>query len=96
MSTKKENSLHERVIIPETEIPLSLLFDLIEFSTNRRDEIKKEIELLKTSYESEYVKQQPLNVRKGIKLAIDDAQFDLTHWFILYNHLNNIEYDTIH
>ena len=95
MSTKKENRLHKRVTIPETEIPLSLLFDFIEFASNRRDEIKKEVELLKTAYKSEYIEMQPLDVRKGIQSAIDDAQFELTHWFVLYNQLHNIKYDII-
>lgn len=38
MSTEKEDRLHKRITIPETEIPLPLLFDLIEFAANRRDE----------------------------------------------------------
>lgn len=95
MSTNKENRLRERITIPETEIPLALLFDLIEFASNRRREITKEVDLLKAAYKSEYIEMQPLDVRKGIQSAIDDAQFELTHWFVLYNYLHNIEYDTI-
>lgn len=96
MSTKKENRLYKRITIPETEIPLSLLLDFVEFSANRRDEIKKEVELLNTAYKSEYIERQPLNVRQGIQSAIDDAQFELTSWFVLYNQLNTIEYDNVH
>ena len=96
MSTKKENRLHKWIMIPETEIPLALLFDFIEFASNRRNDLEEEVKLLKAAYKSEYIAMQPLDVRKGIQSAIDDAQFELTHWFVLYNRLNNIKYDTIH
>lgn len=95
MSTERVNWLKKSVTIPETDIPLSLLFDIIEFASNRRDEIKHDVDILKSALNSEYVDRQPIDVKKGIESAMANANFELAHWYILFNRLNDISHDTL-
>ena len=95
MSTERVNRLKKSVTIPETYIPLSLLFDIREFASNRRNEIKHDVDILKSALNSEYVDRQPIDVRKGIESAIDNANYELSHWYILFDLLNDISHDAL-
>jgi hypothetical protein len=95
MSTERVNRLKKSVTIPETYIPLSLLFDIREYVANRRDEIKHDVNILKAAWNSEYVDRQPIAVKKGIESAIDNANYELSHWYILFDLLNDISHDAL-
>lgn len=97
MCTKNESRLRTSVTIPEMNIPLSLLFDLIEFSKDRQKKIKEEIKTLEYALGSEYIDWQrdPIDVKNDLKSAIDDARFELFHWYTLHERLNTISHDIL-
>ena len=88
MSAEQENRLHESVIIPEMDIPLSLLFDLKNFARDKMEDAKIEVDLLKTASNSEYLLHQPINTISGINAAQKDADFERYHWWSMYNRLS--------
>ena len=97
MCTKNESRLRTSVTIPEMNIPLSLLFDLIEFSKDRQKKIKEEIKTLEYALGSEYIDWQrdPIDVENDLKSAIDDARFELGYWYTLHERLNTIAHDIL-
>ena len=90
MSTEQENRLHEFVIVPEMDIPLSLLFDLKEFAGDKMQETKVEADLLKTASESEYLLLQPADTVSGLNAAQRDADYERYHWWSMYTRLSTL------
>jgi hypothetical protein len=97
MDTKNESRLRTSVTIPEMSIPLSLLFDLIEFSNDRQQKTKEEIDVLKRALDSEYITLQcnSTDIKYGLQSSIDDANFELGHWYTLHERLNTISHDIL-
>ena len=90
MGTK--NRLYEMITIDELSIPLGLVCDLCEFAKVRKTEIEHEIDILTEASESEYLASR-LDVRKGLKDAIDDAESEKYHWYALSVRFSNIMND---
>lgn len=97
MCTENESHLRKFVTIPEMDIPLSLLFDLISFTGDRQQQIKEQVDILKSALDSEYIDQQrkPIYIKNGLQSSIDDARFELGHWYALHDRLNNISHDIL-
>lgn len=97
MSTENESHLRKFVTIPEMEIPLSLLFDLISFAGDRQEQIKEQMDILQSALDSEYIERQrkPIDLKNGLRSSIDDARFELAYWNTLRDRLNNISHDIL-
>lgn len=95
MNTSTGSRLDEFVTIPEMDISMSQLIDILEFSRDRHDEINSDIRILEQALKTEYIERQPLPIKNGIELAIKEATSERSDWYSFSTRLQNILHDSV-
>jgi hypothetical protein len=95
MSTSTENRLHKVVTIPEMDVSISQLIDILEFSRDRHDEIQSEIRILEQALKTEYADRQSWMTKNGIELAIKEATSECYDWCRFSTRMQNILSDAL-
>lgn len=95
MKSENESGLHKRVFLPEYSLPLTILFDLRDFSRERLAKLTKEADMLAAAANSEFVFRQPTDIRIGLEKAADDARLEIQWWYALETKLGNLCHDAL-
>ncbi len=95
MKSENESRLYKRVFLPEYSLPLTILFDLREFSSERLEQITKEADMLSAAANSEFILRQPTDIRMGLEKAAVDARSEVQYWYALETRLGNLCNDAL-